>query len=455
MRRAAVLVAAVLGGIAAPARAETVVVESYAGRRPQDAGETLAPLFDELRSLGYVTPSAELAHRVDEKVSRPAGPMPAADLADTTRLVDGGWRAWLDGDLEPAVEQLAQGLARLQASPATVAQSPELRDSIHRALVGLALARKRQGRADDAAAHMAELVRSFPDRDFDRTRYGPEAHDLYRKVKGELEQQPRGRVRVVVDDESVVVFLNERYDSVGGGEKELVPGRYRVYVQKGSTPGRLRVVDVAPGGKTEVRIGWRLDAALHSGDGFVGFVFGGPRERDEHEATAASTLGRTLGATAVVVVSIDTYEGRRAILGRVLSVDSARPSRVAVVALEPARPGEASIRGLGRFLADGTPGPGIIVPNEELPEPGADPPRWYTDWLGWSLTAGGLALAGAGVAFTVKAGSLRDEADGAGDEGRVRSLRDRADRDEVLGYVGIGLGAALAVSGIVKLVLHD
>src|SRR3989337_1413223 len=42
-----------------------------------------------------------------------------------------------------------------------------------------------------------------------------------------------GGLEIDVDDDGVLVFVNERYEAVGDVAKDdLVPGRYRVYVQK-------------------------------------------------------------------------------------------------------------------------------------------------------------------------------------------------------------------------------
>ena len=439
-----------------------VVIESYEGTRPDDATSVLSPLHAEFRALGYQTPSNELSASVQAKVSRPGTGLSAAILAEAVRVVDAGYQRWLAGDFEEATTVLAEGLQRFQNSPASVAQEPKLRDSIQKALVGLALSHNRLGHGEEARRHMAEYIRSFPDRDFNRTLFGPEAHDLYRKVRQELEAQKRGTLRVEVDDDGAVVFINERYESVGTVERaDLLPGRYRVFVQKGATSGRTHDVDVAPGTNQKLSITWQADSALHSSPDFVGFAFTNQSERLSLEAGYAAALGRGLGATGVVVITIATYQGRRAIIGSVLSLDSGRPYRMGVVALEPADPGEKAIRGLARFLAGGSPGPGLIVPDGNAGGPAGPSSgrgggeRWYRDPWGWALLATGVVVAGAGTGFALHAASLREDARTAVDESEVRRLSDSADQYRLAGLVGIGAGAALVVGGVIKLVIHE
>lgn len=67
-------------------------------------------------------------------------------------------------------------------------------------LVGLALAHKRLGQVERAAEHMAELLRSFPDRGFNRALFGPEAHELFLGVKRDLEAQAPGALAIEVDE---------------------------------------------------------------------------------------------------------------------------------------------------------------------------------------------------------------------------------------------------------------
>jgi hypothetical protein len=183
---------AAIAAIASPAWADAVVFESYSGRRPSDAPAMLAPFRDEFRALGYQVDPKELSERIEMRVSRSGDALTDADLASTLALVDRGYDRWLSGEFSQAGEDLAAALAAFSDRPATVASHARHRDAVFRALVGLSLARARLGDAEGATAAMAELVRSFPDREISRAEYGPEPRTLYAKVKAELDAQPRG-----------------------------------------------------------------------------------------------------------------------------------------------------------------------------------------------------------------------------------------------------------------------
>lgn len=382
----------------APADAgEVIVLESWDGERPADADRLLSPLHAELSAGGYVTEPETLGPRIDRTLSEPGGLMTSAELAEATRLADDGYARYLHGDFAPAAELCADAVARFRRSPATLAQDQGRRELELKALVGLALAHKRLGHAEEAAGAMAEVVRSFRDVPFNRGLFGPEAHDLHRAVKAELEQQRSGALRIDVDDDSVVVFLNGKFEVVGDAFlPALPPGRYRVYVQKGTVPGRQHVVDVAGGAEARLAVTWELEAALRSGASSVGFQYGDPADRERLEAGHATLVARALGATGVVVVGIREYEGRRSIVGVFLSVDSGRPARIGALAVEPAEPGADLVRALGRFLAGGEAVPGLIVPGDAGARPEREARRPYRTWK-WVAGVTGVLAVAAGV----------------------------------------------------------
>src|SRR5688572_14639257 len=151
----ALLVVVAGARVAAAAADGGVVLESYGAARPADADKVLQPLRDELGHLGFAT---------DARHSRDAGPMSAEDFAHASELVTAGWDRWLGGDFAGAIERLDAAVGAFRGSPATVAQDQKRRDLMLKALVGLAMANKRLGKTDEAARWMAELVRTFPDR---------------------------------------------------------------------------------------------------------------------------------------------------------------------------------------------------------------------------------------------------------------------------------------------------
>jgi hypothetical protein len=433
----AVAIASTTGGGAAFG-SEVGVVESYAGTRPKDAALLLAPLVAELEALGHLGPE-QVGVRIAERVSRPA------TLGDEAvqrgiRLAEQGHRHWLEAEFEKAVSALDEAVAILQASPAAFAADTQRRGVLLRALMFSAMARQRLGRADEAAATMAEVTRSFGDMPFDRVQFGPEGFALYRAIKAEVEAARTGRLRVEVDDPDVAIFVNERFAGAGDRYEALVPpGRYRIYTHKGTTPGRLRVVDVVPGGRAHVAIDWTLDAAL-GGDATL--VFSDERDRARHESDKAVAVAQRIGLSGVIVVGIREYQGRRAIVGSLLSLDTGRPQRTAAVALEPSLPSASTVRGLARFLASGESVPGLLLPRDE---PSAERRRSYGLWK-WGALASGAAAVATGVVLIQMDGPIRDAAGNQTPEQRDT---------RTAGIVSSSAGAALLITGVTLWVLES
>jgi hypothetical protein len=419
-----------------------IVLESHVGERTSDADYLLSPLLSEVAERGYSVGSLDLGAEVDKRLSRPGLTLDDEALAETIRLVDAGWESWFQLDLPTVIDKMSLALARFQRSPATLAQNQTRRDLVYKALIGLALAHKRTGNVEQATRAIAELIRSFSDRDFNRSMYGPEPHDLYRAVKAELAQHGRGSLRVEVDDATAVIFLNEQYVGVGSAHKaDLFPGRYRVYVQKGSVVGRLHEVDIRPGVEENLVIAWGFEAALHTGKGFVGFRFTDAKDRQTHEAEYATMVARALGASGVVVVTLQPVQGRRAVVGAVLSLDTGRATRTASLALEPVLPDPMQLRGLGRFLAGGEPMAGLIVTEEKpmqvVTAQSTPQRRPYRPWK-WLTLGTGVATSAVGVGLLVWEPSRYD------DDGRLRPQH----TDTTLpGLALVGAGAALVGAG--------
>ncbi|RMH38649.1 MAG: hypothetical protein D6689_18985 [Deltaproteobacteria bacterium] len=375
--------------------------------RPKDADRLLAPLLAELASLGYRLGS-DLADDIAKSLSLP-GSTGADDVARAIRAVDEGWGRWLDGQFQAAIDTLSGAVAVLHANPEAFAANPAHRRLLQRALVGLALAHKRLGQADASEAAMAELVRSFPDEELDRAEYGPEAYGLYRRVQSAVREQRPGSLRISVDDDSAAVFVNERF--AGTGEvflTDLPPGTYRVHVRRGKSGGRLHLVDVASGVNRVLSVDTALDAALRTRGGVVSLEFDRPGERARLEAGKATAIAREVGASGVIVIGVRPFEGRRSIVGSLLSLDSGKPQRSAAIAVEPTLPADALTRSLARFLAGEEPAPGLIIAEPRPGERGGRPRRRFGPWP-WVSAGAGLVAIGAGAFLIDLDGPIFDD----------------------------------------------
>ncbi len=196
------------------ASAGTIVVESYGGERPADAEQLLPTVLAELGSRGFDT-GAALSKQIVDRMSAQAAILAPEQVAEAQRFLDSGQSNFLSGDFALAVKDLTFGLGLFDGAPATLARDPDLLDVRFRGLVYLSLAYKRQGKQSEATRTMAELIRSYPNRQISRTEFSPEVRDLHRKIGDELDQQGLGSLKITIDDQRTSVFVNERY--VGGG----------------------------------------------------------------------------------------------------------------------------------------------------------------------------------------------------------------------------------------------
>ncbi len=443
MRRGfAIAVAVLMGAPHVASAGDVVVVESYGEARPDDADPLLAPLYRELASLGHLAPGA-FADRLRE-IESTSGVSPSAEaITAVVEQVERGYDGhWLSGEFARAVEVLGPAVTALLENPAWFAEDQSRRDLLLKAHVGLALSHSRLGNSEEATRAMAEVLRSYPDKSFNRSQFGPEAHDLYRGVQRELSRLDLGTLEVTTDDESLVVFVNERFIGTGDQRVDLIPGRYRVFVKKGSVVGRVHAVAVNPGETARVSVAWSLDSSLRTSDGVVALQFASDGARERDETALAIRLARSIDASGVVLVGIRQYDGRRAMIGALLSLDSGKARRSATLALEPAKPGDADIRALARYLALGEPNDALTVIDPSAVTVVVDPKpagRPYRAWKWLALTTGVAAVAGGAVFVAIDGPILDDEGN------HTPNQYDTATSGYVLG----GVGLALVVTGVV------
>jgi hypothetical protein len=194
-----------------------------------------------------------------------------------------------------------------------------------------------------------------------------------------------------------------------------------------------------------VRIDWGLDAAIRT-QKFVGLVFGDETTRNELEAERAIAVAQQLGFGGVVVLGIREHEGRRAILGSLLSIDTGKTLRSAAVVIEPTLPAEDTLRGLARFLAGGKAVPGVIVPtataSEEIvarPSARSDRRAGSRAWK-WLALGSGIAVAGTGAWLIHIDGPIIDS---------QNNYTAEQYETKTMGIVALATGAALVGVGVV------
>ncbi len=312
-RLALALVLGLMSAAPPLARAEPLVLESYVGERPREAELLLSPLRSALAQHGFVVEPAAIA-----KVLRGYRTLPSISETGVTarQLNEAFERAhgdWLDGRIDRAATRLEAAITIAHRAPSLLALEQKTRDLSFTALLSLAQARDRQRQADKSAAAMAELIRSFPEQLITRGEHGPEAYELYRAVRRDLDTQGRGGLIVKVDVPSVI-FLDEvprTQDGSGARIADLVAGEYRVLVQSAQEPTSVRYykVPVYAHQITRLDVSWELDSVLVTGD-WVGFRFASSLGQAK-EGEVALRVARETSAPAVATLRVEvTRQGK-------------------------------------------------------------------------------------------------------------------------------------------------
>lgn len=441
-----VVLIAVLGATG-PVHAEetSIAIEAYTGERPAEATRIVSPVLDELAKQGFRAGPEAVGRAYEAKVSLPsAGPegLPV-DFGDQ---VERGHKEWIAGKFEEAVAVLTPLVATAHANASAFARNQDLRDRLLKGMIALGLSQGRLGDRAGMRETFAEILRTFPGAAVPRA-YGPEAYALFEDVRKHVSTAGRGRIVIDPAGSDAVVFVNETFVNVGPTTKaDLVPGIYRVFVQRGARASRIHRVRVEANKETTITFDPAFDAVVHSSPGWTGLVFRTARERVKSEPAFAARLARGLGASRVAVVGIDHARGRGVLVGALVDTRSGRELRRATVALDPDPPAQR-LRALARFLAgDGT----VEGLDVELALGGADGSADGADAVSerdsvtrgsspWKWVTGGAAVVaiGAGVALVMLDGScsVADPAPG------IPCPKPYA--TAIPGYLSIGTGAVL------------
>jgi hypothetical protein len=428
------------------ASAEGVVVESYTGPRPDNAGRLLGPVLEELATRGFAVGYDGVGRKFEGSVSRPAR-TPAGMPGDFASEIERGHKAWINGRFEDAVAILSPLIETAHGNAAVVSQDPKLRAEVQRGLIDLALAQARQGDPPAANETMGELLRSFPDAVVSRAAHGPEAFELYEKTRKALAADGLGTLVVDVADSGTNLFLNEQYAKSGVMRRSgLYPGRYRVYATIGEREGRVYNIEVKAGLEAKLAIDIAFDSVLHVAPSWTGLAFISAEDRERLEATYAATFAKLVGAPAVAVVGVDLVHGRAALVGSLVSLETGLELRRASIPIDP-EPSADRRRALARYLA----GDDSARASLDIEEPGSSrqppPPPRRSRWGVWKYVTTGLGLAagGAGVYLLIQDGKCSSE---------IRPCPDLYEYT-VPGWSLAGGGAALIGLGIVMFLTDD
>ncbi len=389
----------------------------------------LAPVLDELGKRGYEQGTA-LSADIDARISRADGVLSASQVVEGQKDVDDAYQRFIDGEYPRAQSSARAALTIYDAASGQLAREPALRDLRYKALIVAARSSEINGAGEDAFALMAEAIRSFPDRAINPAQFDPSVNALYRRVKEELAKQGAGSLEVKADDPAATIFVDEQFVASGDAKLDHTPpGHYRIYVSKGANAGRVREVDVAPGAAVSVSVPWSIDGALRTTKTSVALSLDADAGTDA-EVQSAVRLGHVLGAHTVVVVSVRSINGRRAIAGYSINVES-QTRAFAAVQVEPVAPSPATISKLAALLA-GDKGVGgaelITVEPVDRPPAGGGHPLGGKRVVALGLGAIAVGSLVGAVAFELSSRSTYDQSKVEVDDAKQNALYDSANK---------------------------
>jgi hypothetical protein len=421
-----------------------LVFESHTGTRPETIERVLAPLEDELETLGFAARPASILQIAGGRAPRPGILDPDKSAARIAQQVQRAYDDFVQARFRDAEVGLTTALRAIERNPALLVVDTSNADVTFKAMATLALCKQRLGDSAAAVATMTQLIRMFPSRPLPRADYGPDGEKFHRDVAKQVQAMGRGRLNVAGGNNQAVIFVDGQIRGIGKAAlADLVPGPYRVFIQVPGTIGRQYEVAVTANDDAYLNVDVELDAALWASDSWVGFQFATDAERGKEARFAAELAKRWAGSELVAVVGPSVLRGRPAVIGTLYRSDG-RVMRSAVIEGDDAASAQAA-RALARFLADGTVGSGleIVRDNAAASAPPDTPPSGeakdatakplYPKVL---FVLGVAALAGGSVLFAL------DE-DFTADAGR--KTFDSAPAGVVIGAAGVAITAIGAI----------
>lgn len=442
---------------AAPAVADTIVIEAFSGARPDDADALLAPVHQELTRRGVIGGPA-LVERFERHVSRAMRTLDGDQITAARTDAGRAYEALIDGSYDVARGAAERALDVLRGAPWQLAQDATLRDAQFTALVVLARAQEMLGNHEAALVAAAEVYRTFPERDVSTRQFDPRVKELHTQVRERLAARRTGRIEVRVDDVATSVYVNERL--VGRGTVtvgDLAPGTYRVFTTRGADIGRTHDVAVAENDTASLALRWEVEAFVHTaGDRVTLRCEGGVLT--EREIALVRDVARWLSADEVVVIGVRRVDARRSLVAYTVAVAPPR-ARYAALAVEPFPPDEPTLVRFASLLADDA----VDAAGVALHEPPRRPPGFSKTHEApastlataapvrdrWPYIIGGLGAAAGGVGVSVlwmsdelvqrsNLTTSHDDRDRLRD--RARAMRKGGVAMSVIGGVLLGVG---------------
>jgi len=384
----------------------TIVLESYVGQRPSNAGAIMAPLLDELEARGFAARPAPIMRWIGGRAPRPGALDKDKTAAEITQPADTGYEAYTRGRFADAQAVLQQALDLVHRNPALLALDTTNLNATFKILVGLALCQAKLGDTTGSVATMVELIRTFRGQPITRADYGPEAEQLYRAVWKQVRAMGRGQLAITVDSDQAVIFVDGQIRGLARATlDDLIPGVYRVFVQVPATAGRQYELEVIANQRTSLHVDWELDSSLWVTESWIGFVFATEAERAKQPGFAGKLARRWSDGELIAVVGMVLLHGQPGVTGHLydLGGNVVRSAVVLLDGADGAGADQVKLRSLARFLDDGIAGDGVSEVQDAAPVVGRSRTPGMVSQLVPELlvSAGTAAMVAGGLLYAI------------------------------------------------------
>jgi hypothetical protein len=395
----------------------TIVFEWFEARKPERADVVMGMLRQELDKLGFVASPPEVKRRLGNQLALPASEPPPADASAPSAARTRGrstvkktqppnprssgavllkeltnvherWIAAKESfdTLEPA---LLKAVRNAFASPALIVADQAIRNKLQSVLLDLALidgklahpqiedgdteevrnqkillARQYQKFAED---WMAEWIRTYGSEGITQKKHGPDADELYTRVREERDKLGRGTLSITVDDPNVLLYVNETIRSLRHPITDLSPGVYRGLMMGTNDDARLFRLEVLPNQTTRLAVDWSVSSSLVISEWSIAFIPTSSMPPDP--AVLGTKLARVTGSSGVLLIGMEMKEKAWVATASLYNVTSGQTIRSGYTALG-AEDTQKRLAALALFLAKGTHDPDVVVTTDSAPSIG-------------------------------------------------------------------------------------
>lgn len=359
-------------------------------------------------------------------------------------------------DPREAVDVLHEAKKELVDIMETISLNARLRDELFKTQMLLARSHLDNGNEKRVRDVLREVVLQFGDAvEVTDENYHPSLVALFKEVRDSMAGERTAALHVESEPPGAEVLLNSQPQTARTPftYEGLYPGSYNVLVRKDQMESMVRRIELAPNGKESIEVDVGYEYALDAGKG-LGLRFDDVTHMDAHLADYAARLGSFLGLDAVILVGVVDRGAGPQLAAFHVDVKSRRlvASRELVVkaAVVSARRAEQ----MAAFLSGQQEAPEGVT--GEVGQPAGVSP-WYENAAGWALTGVGVAGLVVGAIFTADWASQKDKIEGGPSSGfglaEAEDAQSSGETSGIVGAVGLGVGGAALVTGVVLFVL--